>query len=271
MDENIDLLINRNKFSRTQINNFKQRDQTFKQSLNNLKKQLELLEDGVLDEYKIKMNEIENEWKDRLHIIQSWYETKKYEIESQYEMEYRNSVNEYQTKRRELKDNLKNEYEEKRKLVENEKNSLDINMDITDVKPTVTRKLRRRNNEQTPISAAASNLSLLTTINHHPTQNSTTAMTSSQVLSSTIQQSNFYSQSVPNYILNERKRRPSPAAQIACSLNDEEINDDLKYLNKNFNSLPQQLINSLNELTSQQQNSIYNNDDRSSPIIKSNI
>jgi hypothetical protein len=266
MDENIDLLINRNKFSRTQINNFKQRDQIFKQSLNSLKKQLELLEDGVLDEYKIKINEIENECKDRLHIIQSCYETKKYEIESQYEMEYRNSVNEYQTKRKELKDNLRNEYEDKRKLVENEKNSLDINMDITDAKPTVTRKLRRRNNEQTPISAAASNLSLLTTINH-PTQNSTIAITSSQV-SSTIQQSNFYSQSVPSYVLNERKRRPSPAAQIACSLNDEEINDDLKYLNKNFTQLPQQLINSLNELTQQQ--SIYN-DDRSSPIIKSNI
>ena len=260
LDENIDLLINRSKFSRTQINSFKQRDQGYKQKLNQLKKQLQLLEDGCLDEYKSKINEIENEWKERLNIINSWYETKKYEIESQYENEYRNAVNEYETKRKELKDNLRSEYEEKRKLVETEKASLDINMDITDVKPTITRKLRRRANEQTPISAAGSNLSLLTT-NLHPTQNSISVVSSQG--STAIQQANFYAQSVPSYVINERKRRPSPATQIACSLNDDEINDDLKYLNKNFTSLPQQVLSALND--------ICNNDETKSPIKTLNV
>ena len=247
-ENNLDLLINRSKFSRTQINNFKQRDQAFRQNINNLQKQLKLLEDLVLDEYKIRIVDIENEWNDRLNVIEACYETRKNEIESQYEMEYRNAVSEYQAKRKELKDNLKSEYEEKRKLVENEKNLLDINMDITDAKPTVTRKLRRRANEQTPISTTASNLSLLTTM-LNPIQNSTSSMVSSQV-SGVIQQTNFYSQSVPSYVVNERKRRPSPATQIACSLNDDDINDDLKYLNKTFTSLPQQVMLALNEKTS---------------------
>ena len=244
LDEDIDTLINRNKFSRTQINHFKAKDSAYKQSLSLLRKHLQQLEEGSLEEYRSKLVDLDNEWRDRMNIIQTWYETKKAESDNQYESEYKNAINEYSAKCKELKDNLRSEYEEKRKLIEIEKNSLDINMDVTDVKPTVTRKLRRRANEQTPISTATSNLSLLATI-LNPTPMSVGASSQSGHTTTT-QSVTFFAQTIPSYVVNERKRRPSPATQIQCTLNDDEINDDLKYLSKNYNSLPQQVLLALN-------------------------
>lgn len=253
-EDDIDSIINRCKFSRTQINSFKARDQALKQNINVLQKKLQALKEGVLDDYKVKLNEIENECKDRLSVIHTWYEAKKNEIEMQYQTEYKSAVNEYQEKARELKENLRNEHEEKRKCIEIEKNSLDINMDSTEVKPAVTRKLRRRANE-TPTSATTTG-SLLNTL---LIASQTTMTVSSSQCTSTNQTTNYFSsivhQSAPSYASNERKRRPSPATQLSCTLNDDEINDDLKYLNKNFNMKPQQVLSVLNELSSNDEQS----------------
>ena len=90
--------------------------------------------------------QIERESAENISIVNNWHEKLKSEVEFQYNLEHRRAIQEFQEKRKELKENLRNDNEEKRRQVEVDRNLLDINMDISDVKPTTTRKLRRRFN-----------------------------------------------------------------------------------------------------------------------------
>ncbi len=106
---------------------------------------------------------MEADCKSRMCVIQTWYECKKREINMDYELERKSALNEFDEKRKELKESLKAEYEEKRRLIEIEKNLLDINLDNTEVKPTVTRKLRRRANEQASANVTSTSILLSST------------------------------------------------------------------------------------------------------------
>lgn len=83
---------------------------------------------------------------ENMSIVTNWYEMQKSEAMAQYSLEHNRAIQEFQDKRRELKDGLKTENEDKKRQIEVDRTQLDINMDVTDAKPKVTRKLRRRNN-----------------------------------------------------------------------------------------------------------------------------
>lgn len=135
--------------------------------------------------------QIERESAENISIVNNWHEKQKSEVELQYNLEHRRAIQEFQDKRKELKENLRNDNEEKRRQVEIDRNLLDINMDISDVKPTTTRKLRRRFNvnpiANLPNSAQAnfdysmdSNSFDIESASHH--HNSNSIMSSSAVL-----------------------------------------------------------------------------------------
>jgi len=82
----------------------------------------------------------------------------KSEAMATFNLECSRAVQEFQDKRRELKESLKSENEDKRRQIEVDRHLLDINMDMTDAKPKVTRKLRRRGNANAGLSGADFNV-----------------------------------------------------------------------------------------------------------------
>lgn len=188
------------------------------------KKLAELDEDNLAINKNI--NKIELEYESRLETIENWYKFKRNEIQTQYEHECKQATQEFNEKRKELKDNLRNEYEDKKKLVEIERNLLDINVDSSEIKPQITRKLRRRGCAGTDTISNSNNQIIITS-------NSISTVT---LCPNTNQISTFLNPQLNNVISSERKRRPSPANHISFALNDDEISDDLKYLNRNINT-----------------------------------
>lgn len=61
------------------------------------------------------------------------------------------AAKEFEDKKIELKENLIAELEEKKKMIENEKLTMELTGDSMEVKPIMTRKLRRRPNDPVPI------------------------------------------------------------------------------------------------------------------------
>jgi hypothetical protein len=189
-------------------------------------------------------------------MIKLWYQIKKSEIESQYDAEQKCTLQEYQEKRKEIKDNLKHEYEEKKRIVENEKVALDINLDSNEPKPTITRKLRRRANQSQislnqhdlQFASLLLNSSITTPNTSHIALNSCIQLTNSAQMPNSLNIQNIVS--IAQVQEQQRKRRPSPSTQISCTLNDDEICDDLKYLNKNSNLLPSQIYSVFNSMQS---------------------
>jgi len=72
-------------------------------------------------------------------------------IEREYTNERLLAAREFEDKKIELRESLVNDLEEKKKHVEQERFSMELNSDPTEVKPMSTRKLRRRPNEPVPI------------------------------------------------------------------------------------------------------------------------
>jgi len=95
---------------------------------------------------------------ENMAVVENWHEMQKNEAMATFNLECSRAVQEFQDKRRELKESLKSENEDRRRQIEADRNHLDINMDITDAKPKVTRKLRRRGNANAGISGADFNV-----------------------------------------------------------------------------------------------------------------
>ncbi|KAM9750554.1 sin3 histone deacetylase corepressor complex component SDS3 isoform 3-T3 [Dama dama] len=73
------------------------------------------------------------------------------QVERNYIKEKKAAVKEFEDKKVELKENLIAELEEKKKMIENEKLTMELTGDSMEVKPIMTRKLRRRPNDPVPI------------------------------------------------------------------------------------------------------------------------
>ena len=117
----------------------------------NLKKQLQQLKDRVHPEYlkRIKKVEISNRDRLRLNMIQRDH---LYQIaENDYINDKKLAQREFEDKKIDLKDSLLNDLEERRRMVEVEKNTLDLNSDVTEAKTAMSRKLRRRANDPLPL------------------------------------------------------------------------------------------------------------------------
>ncbi|CAL4098231.1 unnamed protein product, partial [Meganyctiphanes norvegica] len=127
------------------------KEQMYQDKLAQLKKQLQQLRDGTHPEYNKKMKKIDATYKERLRINDLWREVEMEIVEHDYLCEKRIAGREFEEKKLELKENLLVELEEKKKIIEQERYTLDLTGDSMEYKPVSTRKLRRRGNEPMPV------------------------------------------------------------------------------------------------------------------------
>lgn len=125
----------------------------YQDKLANLKRQLEELETNQHPEYLRRLKKLEFQCHERLCLneIQRTYLSEC--VERDYILEKKAASKEYEEKKADLKENLLTDFDEKRKLIETERHTMELMGDSMEVKPTVTRKLRRRPNEPIPVAA----------------------------------------------------------------------------------------------------------------------
>ncbi|XP_046396381.1 sin3 histone deacetylase corepressor complex component SDS3 isoform X2 [Ischnura elegans] len=127
------------------------KEQMYQDKLATLKKQLQQLKDGTHTEYNRKLKKLDLARKERLRLNVIW---KEYEIdcvERDYVNEKKAAAKEFEEKKIELRENLISDLEEKRKIIESERHTMELTGDSMEVKPVMTRKLRRRPNDPIPV------------------------------------------------------------------------------------------------------------------------
>ncbi|PWA17090.1 hypothetical protein CCH79_00013293 [Gambusia affinis] len=143
------------------------KEQMYQDKLASLKRQLQQLQEGSLQEYQKRMKKLDQQYKERLRnagrntmlfdVDASKFRAELFlhleteQVERNYIKEKKAAVKEFDDKKVELKENLIAELEEKKKMIENEKLTMELTGDSMEVKPIMTRKLRRRPNDPVPI------------------------------------------------------------------------------------------------------------------------
>ncbi|MBN3274913.1 SDS3 deacetylase, partial [Polyodon spathula] len=127
------------------------KEQMYQDKLASLKRQLAQLQEGTLQEYQKRMKKLDQQYKERLRNADLFLQLETEQVERNYIKEKKAAVKEFEDKKIELKENLIAELEEKKKMVENEKLTMELTGDSMEVKPIMTRKLRRRPNDPVPI------------------------------------------------------------------------------------------------------------------------
>ncbi|XP_053276953.1 sin3 histone deacetylase corepressor complex component SDS3 isoform X1 [Pleuronectes platessa] len=127
------------------------KEQMYQDKLASLKRQLLQLQEGTLQEYQKRMKKLDQQYKERLRNADLFLQLETEQVERNYIKEKKAAVKEFDDKKVELKENLIAELEEKKKMIENEKLTMELTGDSMEVKPIMTRKLRRRPNDPVPI------------------------------------------------------------------------------------------------------------------------
>lgn len=167
-------------------NNFTElKEQMYLDKLSNLREQLYQLDAGVHPEFLRQLKKIELQRQDRLLLNEAFqiYETER--VEREYVNEKKAALREFEDRKIELRESLILELEDRRRMIENERSSMELLSDCADPKLVTTRKLRRRANEPLPAP--------------------------------------------------DKRRRTSPA-QLNHQLEDKEVQEDLKALQKALQS-----------------------------------
>lgn len=115
------------------------------------RKQLDELDNGVHVEFMRRVRKLEVQYNERLRLNEVYREYLVECVERDYIFEKRSAAKEFDEKKADLKDNLLTDFEDRRKLIETERQSMELTSDSAEIKPTVTRKLRRRPNEPLPV------------------------------------------------------------------------------------------------------------------------
>uniref|UniRef100_A0A673Y0Y7 SDS3 homolog, SIN3A corepressor complex component n=1 Tax=Salmo trutta TaxID=8032 RepID=A0A673Y0Y7_SALTR len=105
----------------------------------------------TLQEYQKRMKKLDQQYKERLRNADLFLQLETEQVERNHIKEKKAAVKEFDDKKVELKENLIAELEEKKKMIENEKLTMELTGDSMEVKPIMTRKLRRRPNDPVPI------------------------------------------------------------------------------------------------------------------------
>ncbi|XP_020346073.1 sin3 histone deacetylase corepressor complex component SDS3-like isoform X1 [Oncorhynchus nerka] len=127
------------------------KEQMYQDKLASLKRQLTQLQEGTLQEYQKRMKKLDQQYKERVRNADLFLQLETEQVERNYIKEKKAAVKEFDDKKVELKENLIAELEEKKKMIENEKLTMELTGDSMEVKPIMTRKLRRRPNDPVPI------------------------------------------------------------------------------------------------------------------------
>lgn len=157
------------------------KEQMYQDKLASLKKKLQQLKDGTHHEYNKRVKKLESQYHERLRMNILYREYMIETVERDYIKEKKAAAREFEEKKIDLKENLISDLEDKKRAVESERFSMELTGDSMEVKPVMTRKLRRRPNDPIPVP---------------------------------------------------EKRRKTPSAQIVHLLDEKEIENDLKIINK---------------------------------------
>ncbi|XP_062913587.1 sin3 histone deacetylase corepressor complex component SDS3-like [Mobula hypostoma] len=120
------------------------KEQMNQEKLTSLKRQLQQLQEGTLQDYQKKMKKLDQQYKERIRNTELFLHLKTEQVERNYIKEKKAAVKEFEDKKIEL--------EEKKKMIESERLTMKLTGDSMEVKPIMTRKLRRRPNDPVPIT-----------------------------------------------------------------------------------------------------------------------
>jgi len=169
------------------------KEQMYQDKLSQFKKQLQQLTEGTHPEWTRRIRKLDQQVKERM-IINTVVKELEFEMaEQDFITEKKNVVKEFEEKKVYLREQLLSELEEKQKMIEQERTSMELTGDSLELKPVTTRKLRRRATEGLPGSGLCGN--------------------------------GF------KYGPGEKRRKQAPAT-LQCLLEEKEIEDDLKIINK---------------------------------------
>lgn len=157
------------------------KEQMYQDKLASLKKQMQQLRDGTHSEYCRKVKKLKSQYNERIRLNNLYREYMIECVERDYKLETKAAAKEFDEKKVDLKENLISELEDKRRNIESERFSMELTGDSMEVKPVMTRKLRRRPNDPIPVP---------------------------------------------------EKRRKPPTAQIVYQLDEKEVENDLKDINR---------------------------------------
>lgn len=188
----------RNEHSRQEYTEMK--EQMYQVKLAHLKKQLEQLNEGKLPEYTKKLRRLEGTYRERMRISEVIHDLEVDMVEQDYINEKRSAAREFEEQKVFLRDQLISELEEKQRMIETERHNMELTGDSMELKPINTRKLRRRPNEGS-------------------------------------QGGNGYGDKRGVGMAGSRGvnagKQPGNVTNLNYLLQDQEINDDLKIINKN--------------------------------------
>jgi len=133
------------------------KEQMYQDKLAHLKRQLQQLAEGTHTEWLRKVKKLDQQFKERMRINAVVKELELEMAEQDYQNEKRNAAKEFEEKKVYLKEQLIVQLEDKQRMIENERTSMELTGDSMELKPVITRKLRRRANEPTNGNGYSSN------------------------------------------------------------------------------------------------------------------
>ncbi|XP_052219911.1 sin3 histone deacetylase corepressor complex component SDS3-like isoform X2 [Dreissena polymorpha] len=169
------------------------KEQMYQDKLAFLKKQLKQLEDGTLPEYLKRNKKIDQQYRERLKYMEVFKEYELEVIEREYKKEKKLAAKDFEEKKVDLKETLIADLEEKRRSVELERSQLEL-------------------------TGGHCNFLLSTSLDVNETKPMSTRKLRRRP-----------NDPVP---MPEKRRKPASPAQINFCLDDTEIMDDLRIINK---------------------------------------
>ncbi|KAH7956562.1 hypothetical protein HPB52_010636 [Rhipicephalus sanguineus] len=127
------------------------KEQMYRDKLATLKKQLTQLKEETHPEYLKRLRKIEQLYQERLFMNEVFQSHEVERVEREYTHEKKAAVREFEEKKIDLRESLIMELEEKRRMVESERSTIELTGDSMEVKSVTTRKLRRRPNDPLPM------------------------------------------------------------------------------------------------------------------------
>ncbi|KAF2896833.1 hypothetical protein ILUMI_09343 [Ignelater luminosus] len=127
------------------------KEQMYQDKLASLKKKLQQLKDGTHHEYNRRVRKLEYQYKEQIRLNVIFRDYLFECVERDYIKEKKAAAKEFEEKKVDLKENLLSDFEDKRRTIEAERFSLELTGDSMEVKPVMTRKLRRRPNDPIPV------------------------------------------------------------------------------------------------------------------------
>ncbi|XP_030848163.1 sin3 histone deacetylase corepressor complex component SDS3 isoform X2 [Strongylocentrotus purpuratus] len=127
------------------------KEMIYKEKLATLKKQLQQVMDGTHPELNRKLKKMEQQFKERLRMAEIAKQVEMELVEREYLKDQKNAGKDFEVKKVDLMETLLLDLDDRRRMIEIEHQSMELTGDSMEIKPVITRKLRRRPNDPIPL------------------------------------------------------------------------------------------------------------------------